>query len=219
MLGNDVQDNSGALADRAYRYIEEQIVTMNLRPGDTVPDKAIAETLGISRTPVREAILRLRNERLVESQARRGLFVQAIDLADYRDILETRRALDNLITRTACQRAEPEHLADLRICAAEMRAAGASRDVEAFMRADRRFDQIVAEAARLVAATAAVMPLHSHCRRFWYAHKRSGDLAASATYHIEIMEALALQDGDRAVAGNNTLIDYLVSFLRNILGD
>ncbi len=62
MLDEQSTSNPVFLAERAYRFLEEQIVTLKLKPGDIVADKSIAEKLGISRTPVREAILRVLSE-------------------------------------------------------------------------------------------------------------------------------------------------------------
>lgn len=217
MLENQPDDTPVSFAERAYRYLEEQIVTLKLKPGDIVADKSIAEKLGISRTPVREAILRLRNDQFVESSARRGVFVLGIDLAHYKDIFETRRVLDNLLLEMTAIRAEPRHLSELANCASRMDEAAARQDVEAFMREDRCFDRIVADAARMLPASNVVMPLHSHCRRFWYAYKQSHDLRRSAEFHVAIMAALGRRDAAAAIAENNALIDYLINLLRNVL--
>lgn len=219
VLEDTRRDGHVSLAERAYRYIEEQIVTLKLKPGDIIADKSIAEGLGISRTPVREAILRLRNEQFVESSARRGVFVLGIDLAHYKDIFETRRVLDNLLLETASYRATAPHIDDLADCAAEMTEAAGRHDVENFMRADRRFDQIVADAARMLPASKSVMPLHSHCRRFWYAYKKSQDLRTSAEFHVAIMTALGRRDATEAINQNNALIDHLVHLLRKVLDE
>lgn len=219
MLDNPTKSSEVSLARRAYRYLEEQIVTLKLRPGDIVADRSIAEELGISRTPVREAILRLRDEQFVESSARRGVFVLGIDLAHYKDIFETRRVLDNLLLETASYRAAPRHLGELANCAAEMTTSAGQHDVASFMRADRRFDQIVADAARMLPASACVMPLHSHCRRFWYAYKQSQDLRRSAEFHVAIMGAIGRRSSGDAIHQNNDLIDHLVDLLRNVLDE
>lgn len=217
MLEEQLNVGAVSFAERAYRYLEEQIVTLKLKPGDVVSDKNIADELGISRTPVREAILRLRNEQFVESSARRGVFVLGIDLAQYRDIFETRRVLDNLILQTASSRAGAGHLNDLSLCASAMGAAAARHDVDDFMREDRRFDGIVADAARMFPYANFFEPLHGHCRRFWYAYKQSSDLNTSAQIHVAIMAALIRRDGAEVVAKNNVLIDYLIEILRGAL--
>ena len=68
MLDEQSTSNPVFLAERAYRFLEEQIVTLKLKPGDIVADKSIAEKLGISRTPVREAILRVLSENSIRQR-------------------------------------------------------------------------------------------------------------------------------------------------------
>src|SRR5215468_2427918 len=79
------------------------------QPGDIINDAEVAEELGVSRTPVREALLRLEDDGLVEVAPRRGIFVAPIDLLDHLDLLETRRQLDSLLMKFAVRRAKPEH--------------------------------------------------------------------------------------------------------------
>ncbi len=197
------------LAARAYRHLEERIVTLQLRPGDAVNDVAVADELRISRTPVREALLRLQEDRLVEIRPRRGVFVAPIDLADHADLLSTRRLLDALIARSAAERATAEHRCHLRVCTEEMAKAARGGRAEEFMRLDRRFDTIVYAASRNRSAAAAVAPMHTHCRRFWYAYQRAADLAVASARHSALAEAIVAADADAAAAESERLIDYL----------
>jgi len=212
-----LNDTVPSLSGAAYRYIEEQIVTLRLKPGDIINDAEVAEKLGVSRTPVREALLRLEDDGLVEFVPRRGIFVAPIDLLDHLDLLETRRQLDALLMRFAVRRAQAEHCEELRDCAGKMQRAAEGDDTEEFLREDRRFDLIVYKAARNLSATAAVARLHSHCRRFWYAYQRKTDLVRSAAYHTAIMYAIASRDGKAAVGQSELLIDYLVELSKDIV--
>ena len=212
-----LHDLSPSLSGTAYRHIEEQIVTLRLKPGDIINDAEVAEGLGVSRTPVREALLRLEDDGLVEVAPRRGIFVAPIDLLDHLDLLETRRQLDSLLMKFAVRRANPEHCERLRDCAAQMQQAAERGDTEEFLRQDRQFDAIVYEAARNHSAVSAVARLHSHCRRFWYAYQREADLAKSAAHHAAIMYAIASRDERAAVAQSDLLIDYLVDLSKDVV--
>jgi DNA-binding GntR family transcriptional regulator len=201
-----LHDSTTSLSGSAYRFIEEQIVTLRLKPGDAINDAEVAEQLGFSRTPVREALLRLEDD-----------FVAAIDLLDHLDLLETRRQLDSLLMKFAVRRARAEHYENLRDCAGKMQQAAESKNTEEFLRQDRRFDAIVYEAARNHSAVAAVARLHSHCRRFWYAYQRETDLARSAAHHTAIMYAIASRDEKAAVGQSDLLIDYLVDLSKDVV--
>src|SRR6516165_1098521 len=137
-----LDEDAPSLAGAAYRFIEEQIVTLRLKPGDIINDAELAEQLGFSRTPVREALLRLEDDGLVELVPRRGIFVAPIDLLDHLDLLETRRQIDSLLMKFAVRRANPEHCERLRDCAAQMQQAAERGDTEEFLRQDRQFDAI-----------------------------------------------------------------------------
>jgi DNA-binding GntR family transcriptional regulator len=212
-----LHDPTTSLSGSAYRFIEEQIVTLRLKPGDAINDAEVAEQLGVSRTPVREALLRLEDDGLVEVAPRRGIFVAPIDLLDHLDLLETRRQLDSLLMKFAVRRARAEHYENLRDCAGKMQQAAENKDTEEFLRQDRRFDAIVYEAARNHSAVAAVARLHSHCRRFWYAYQRETDLARSAAHHTAIMYAIASRDEKAAVGQSELLIDYLVDLSKDVV--
>ena len=212
-----LNDGTPSLSGTAYRHIEEQIVTLRLKPGDIINDAEVAEKLGMSRTPVREALLRLEDDGLVEFAPRRGIFVAPIDLLDHLDLLETRRQLDSLLMRFAVRRARPEHCEELRDCAEKMQQAAERDDTKEFLRQDRRFDLIVYEASRNHSAIAAVARLHSHCRRFWYAYQRKTDLAKSAAHHTAIMYAIANRDEKAALARSELLIDYLVDLSKDVV--
>lgn len=206
-----------SLAERAYTEIEERIVTLRIPPGQPVSDVGLARDLGISRTPVREALLRLAEDSLVEIHPRRGIFVTQIDLLDHLDLLETRRALDAVLASMAARRATDGQRARLAECSRAMRQAAAEGRTDAFMRLDREFDLIVYEASRNRSAVRAAGPLHTHCRRFWYFHQGELDLGQSARHHAAIMDAIVAAAPEAAVAASHALIDYLQRLSRSVM--
>ena len=84
-------------ADVAYDAIETMISTLQLRPGTPVVEAEIAESTGLGRTPVREALLRMVSIGPIVQQPRRGLLVSNIDLADHLDDIQNRRVLESMI--------------------------------------------------------------------------------------------------------------------------
>ena len=104
---------ASSLADRAYLSIRELIVSLELAPGALIDERQLVETLGIGRTPVREALRRLAQEQLVEVFPRRGMFVTGVDVRDLARISEVRAALEPEAARLAAERATDEERDDL----------------------------------------------------------------------------------------------------------
>jgi DNA-binding GntR family transcriptional regulator len=94
-----------SLADRAYLAIRDQLITLDIQPGEPIDDDQLAKSLGVGRTPVREALKRLEADRLVVSYPRRGTFATGMDIADLAHISEIRVQLEPLAARRAAERA------------------------------------------------------------------------------------------------------------------
>src|SRR5207247_7827443 len=84
------------------------IVSLELRPGAVIDERALMERLGIGRTPTREALRRLAQERLVEVYPRRGMFVTSVEIRDLASLTEVRSLLESHVARLAAQRATDE---------------------------------------------------------------------------------------------------------------
>src|SRR3954451_14174584 len=95
------KDSAGTtLSDRAYRDIEELIVTLQLPPGSAVSEGLLSRRLGIGRTPIREALQRLARESLVQILPRRGIMVTQINARTQLRLLEARREVERLVARS-----------------------------------------------------------------------------------------------------------------------
>ena len=102
-----------SLADRAYAAIQDLLIMLDIPPMAPIDDGALSESLGIGRTPVREALKRLQGDRLVVSYPRRGTFATAVDITDLAYISEIRVQLEPLAARRAAQTAGREMKAQL----------------------------------------------------------------------------------------------------------
>jgi DNA-binding GntR family transcriptional regulator len=105
-----------SLSARAYAAIRDQLIMLDIRPGEPINDDLLAQELGIGRTPVREAIKQLELERLVIAYPRRGTFATAVDITDLAYISEIRTELEPLAAARAAKSATPpdrERLAEL----------------------------------------------------------------------------------------------------------
>lgn len=211
-------DDPETLTERAYRLLEELIVTLALPPETILSEQSLAARLGIGRTPIREALQRLARDGLVVILPRRGILVSQINLKTQMRLLEVRRELERLMARGAAERATPEETALFAAIARDMRRASDESDDMTFMRLDRQFNELVSQAARNEFASRAMGLMHGLSRRFWYQHYReSGDLPLSARLHAEVAEAIAKRNPDAAAKASDRLIDYIESFTRKTI--
>lgn len=213
-----IADQDETLTERAYRALEEAIVTLALRPGQAVTEAQLAARFGFGRTPVREALQRLARERLVRILPRRGVVVAGVEAGEQLRLLEVRREIERLCARAAARRADPAQRERLRGIAEGMEAAAATGDETAFLRLDRELNLLVLEAARNEFAAAAMALMHGLSRRFWFIHwRRSADLARAAEVHAALARAIAGGAPEEAAAASDRLLDYIEAFTRATL--
>ena len=191
------------------------IVTLKLAPGAAVSEQELAASLGIGRTPIREALQRLARESLVAILPRRGILVSEVNVKRQLRLLEVRRELERLIARSAARRATDGERARLRELAARFEASAKANDDVTFMRTDREFNTLCSAASHNEFAAGAMTLMHSLSRRFWYIHyKRAADMPLTAKLHANIARAIARGDEDAAAAASDKLIDEIEKFTR-----
>ena len=136
------QDTSDlmSMCDRAYHFIKQRIITNETSVGDQINDREIAERLGISRTPVREAFLLLQKEGFVEVVPRLGVRVRPLFLEDIRDLYDILIALETLaVGLLAARHPTLEELGPLSEAVKAMKASLKGDDFPAWIDADERF--------------------------------------------------------------------------------
>jgi DNA-binding GntR family transcriptional regulator len=207
-----------SLSDKAYRQLEELIVTLRLAPGEVLSEAALAKKLKIGRTPIREALQRLAREGLVLILPRRGVLVSEINVITQLRLIEVRREIERLMARAAASRASAEERTEFRAIADGMdAAAGANDDIE-FMRLDRQFNLLVAHAARNEFASKSMGLMHGLSRRFWYLHyKEVADLPLAARLHADVARAVASGNADDSAGASDRLLDYIEDYTRATL--
>jgi len=207
--------SGGTLTERAYRELEERIVTLQLKPGEFLSEYALSNSLKIGRTPIREALQRLAREDLVTILPRKGILVSATDPGKQLLVLEVRRELERLVCRLAAQRATDAQRERFRTIAAEMDRAAKTKDDMMFMRLDRELNLLLTDAAQNDYVSRAMRLLQGHSRRFWYLHyKQVADLPLCARLHASQARAVANGDAKAAALASDRLIDYVVTFTR-----
>ncbi len=176
------------LRDRAYAVIRDAIVAGEIEPGAVVRDADLAEQLGLSRAPVREAFSRLVDEGLLESKPQSYTRVTPLVAADVRDAAAVVGALHELVTRVAVPRLRPEDLEEMRAANGRFVAAVRAGDVDEALRADDDLHDVLVRAAGNRAAAATVAR---------YTPLIRGDVDAAVRVTEEIWRTLtALADPD-----------------------
>ena len=206
-----------SLAEQAYDRIEELMVTLALPPGHIFSAEELSEQIGIGRTPLREALLRLASEGMVRVLPRRGMQVTEIAATEYLNLLETRGVLEALLAQQAARRASPGERDALKAGIERMIEAAHAGDEAAFLQADRAADRLIEQAAGNPWAARATDTLHGHCRRFWMVHRDRSDMAQSAALHAAVLQQVVEGNPENAGQASGTLIAYLTSFAREAL--
>ncbi|WP_443111264.1 GntR family transcriptional regulator [Amycolatopsis sp. A1MSW2902] len=188
------------LRDEAYERIRHAIIDGSLPPGTPLRDADLAEQLGLSRAPVRQALLRLAEDRLVVSKPQSYTRVAEFDAGDVRDAVRLVRALHELVVREA--RLSARQIAEMREANERFREAVAEGDVGKAIEADDELHDIPVRACgnRAVAATLdRYTPL---LRRLEYARFSSLPAHRSVARHEELIDAL--ESGDEKTAAQLT---------------
>lgn len=131
------------LRDVVFNTLRQAILTGELKPGERLMEIHLADRLGVSRTPIREAIRKLELEGLVTMIPRKGAQVAKITEKNLKDVLEVRRALDVLTVKLACDRMDEETKAELLKACDEFARVVKKNDTKDITEADVRFHDII----------------------------------------------------------------------------
>jgi len=205
------------LSAKAYKILEELLVTLKLKPSKTYSEKELMALCNISRTPLREALLKLSSESLINIIPRRGIEISDINMANQLAILDTRRVLDRLLISRATKYATSFEKNKIIEFKKYMQVTVNNKDVEEFLRIDKLLDQTIFEAARNEFATNAVSPLHIRSRRFWYYFQGVDDLENSAKIHMKLIDAIVNSNEQKALELSDSIIDNLVGVVKKYI--
>jgi DNA-binding GntR family transcriptional regulator len=189
---------SRALSEQtAYEALRHNITSGTFQPGEHLRSAEVAARLGVSRTPVREALRRLHAEGLVEVFAHRGAFVATVSPEDIAEVFELRVVLEAFAAETAAPRFTEAEIAALEATVARMQAAvaGPERDLRALTRANDEFHAAIIRTAanrRLGALMAGVVELSWVARTF--SIYSDAELARSIGHHRQMIDAFRARD-------------------------
>lgn len=204
-----------SLTDLAYERIQHMIVTRTLAPYELLSESDLARELNLGRTPVREALQRLKFEGFVEVMPRRGVLVAPIDVTRQLDLLETRRPLEEQMIRLATRRATPDERAEMVRLADGLMAAVAAGDRDSYLEFNKAIHEIEAQASHNEVLRHHMAVLHNLSRRFWFSVINDTErFRGAAVHHVRTLRAIAESDEDGAVEAANDLLDHLEATTR-----
>ena len=188
-----------SLVNRAYEELKQIILEHQIPQGGKLNEIELATALGISRTPVREAINRLGKEGLVEILPQRGAFVVQYSEKDIFELFLIRENLEGLAAYLAAERVTEKELAKLGACVRGFKEPYSKRDVQRYAREDFKFHQtivLLSDAQRLINLIAT---LHDHIRIFRLTPiGLSSQMKTSLLEHQKLLEALKSKDPEEA---------------------
>ncbi len=204
----DIKVVKGTGGEHAYRALKHEIVSFALAPGDDLDEASLIARLGLSRTPVREAIVRLAGEGLVQLVPNRGARVAPMSWNDVREHLEAFDLNQRLVTRWAAIRRGDAHLANIEAERLAFDAAFARDDSEAMLDTNWRFHAAIASACRngvvqrfylqLLTANLRIARLAMTFECFPAEDAYRAHVGTIAREHAEMVEAIRARDADRA---------------------
>ncbi|GAA0357019.1 GntR family transcriptional regulator [Bacillus horti] len=138
-------ERTHSVRDNVYRTLKENIMNLNLKPGLSISEKDVADKLEVSRTPVREAFVRLGQEGLVDIYPQRGTFVSLIDLDQVEEGRFIREHLEKAMIKLACQVMVADSIIDLESTIAQQRLSAEGNDYVKLFELDEQFHSLIAK--------------------------------------------------------------------------
>lgn len=198
--GSGLQEREN-ITDRVFRVLRERILNGEIPPGSQHSVYRLAEELGVSRTPVREAVLRLADTRMVTVEKNRGIRIRGVTVDDIREVFELRLLLEVPAAALAARKGGEELISQLLGEVDQMRAAAEANDDQLFRHHDLRLHEIIADVLGNSHLSRTVSNLRAETRRrgAWTAN-RSRPLIDIHEEHTLVVDALLV--GDERAAAN-----------------
>lgn len=178
------------LRERIVDFIKDSVVSGRLKPGERVPEQEIAENLGISRTPIREAFRQLESEGFISVTPRKGAVVSPITDKDVNEFYAIKSLLEGFAAKTACTKLTQKDIKRLESLNSQMGRCAEKSDVKGFFKLDYQFHDIFLKACGNEKLCAMVYQLVQQFERFRItALSVPGRMTDSVKQHRDIIEA------------------------------
>ncbi len=192
-------DNYKPLRELVFESLREAIINGTLKPGERLMEVQLAEDMGVSRTPVREAIRKLELEGFVVMVPRKGAYVAGISLKDIADVFEIRAALEGLAAGLAAERITEDELEELERHLVRVNESTENNDLPALVELDTSFHDILYKASRNDRLVQIINNLREQIQRFRTASLAvPGRMKDTLLEHKEIVEAISERNATQA---------------------
>lgn len=207
------------LSDQVFENLRRMVLENDLKVGNYYLEQELAEQLGASRTPLREAAIRLEQEGLVEIIPRRGIFIRPVSAEEMNEIYELLSWLETAAISSACDNTiSDEQIGKLEQVHNNMTQALSSNDLDAWAKNDRRFHQILVELSNNRELVRLVNAYWDKTDRVRMLTLRLREPPAQSTKeHYEVIEALKAQNADDAIKLNTSHRKRAAEELTNLL--
>ena len=193
-----IEHKTVSLADQVFEHLEKDILSGNYQRGDILTETKLSQELGVSRTPIREALRRLEQEHII-AESGKGCIVIGITDKDLKDIYEIRTALECLASAKAAQNRTEEQLSELKEALELQEFYLEKRDAEQIKKMDNRFHNTVYSLSGSTVFCDTLIPLHKKIQKYRRASVENRSRAVeSVKEHRKIYEAIAAGDIDAA---------------------
>ncbi|MET4135414.1 GntR family transcriptional regulator [Pseudarthrobacter sp. PvP090] len=194
------REDDESFADFAYRILCDELIVLDIKPGEPLNDEVISKRLGVGRTPIREAMKRLESDHLVVAYPRRGTFAAGVDIKDLAEISEIRHLLEPAAAARAARMASPKLRQELRDIAREVEqllpGMQAQQDL---MRLDMRVHRTIYRATGSRHLQDVLIRYDNLATRIWsLVLEKLPPVSEHIAQHIELLECIAAGDSEAA---------------------
>lgn len=191
--------NYKPLGEIVFDYLKNAIIAGDLKPGERLMEIAIAEQLGVSRTPVREAIRKLEKEKFIEMIPRKGAYVSSTTLKDMLDVLEVRRLIEGFSTELAADRMTDEGLVLLLRTHRAFLKALDDNDTDSMISLDNEFHDLILKASDNIKLIEIATALSEQVQRYRLSYfTEMSNFEELREWHEKIYDAIEKKDSKRA---------------------
>lgn len=199
---------------KIYQAIKQRIVFMEYDPGQLLDEKAFVKEFGVSRTPVREVLLRLQYEKLLEIIPRGGIFVKRIDFQEMRDVYLTRILIEGEVAKLATINITQDQLNELETIKAECEKMINTSNPELLIQNDIKLRRVMHRASKRPTLATISDCLYYQTLRLWYLVFNKTSFSVEVEYQIKEMEITLnfLRSGDPAIGesgGREIISNYM----------
>ncbi len=210
-------DRRRQVSDQVYEALKKAIVSLRLPPGSSISENRICRQVGVSRSPVRSAIIRLVEDGLIEVFPQKGSFVAPIKLSAVRNNHFIRKALELAVLRRSAQVWSAELTAQSRLILARQTAALAAANLEQFHELDEAFHRSFCDAAGLEGVWSTILIAKARVDRVHRLAAGQARLPLVLDEHRAILDALDARDGERALAGLDYHLEQAPAILETLI--